>query len=66
MRSLIRRTLIGVDGPQEATVAAVNRRGRGLDVRVMGSALRGESDEATGVILTMEGVNNHGTEQPVG
>jgi two-component system CheB/CheR fusion protein len=66
LRSLIRRTLADEDGPQEATLAAVNRRGRGLDVRVMGSALRSGGDEATGVILTMEGVDDHGPARPVG
>ena len=57
LRSLIRRTLTGEDGPQETTVAAVNRRGRGIDVRVLGSALHGSSD-AAGIILTMEHVED--------
>ena len=62
LRSLIRRTLVGDDGPQEATVAAVNRRGRSIDVRVLSSVLRGAvarsgADDASGVILTMEDVD---------
>ena len=42
LRSLIRRTLADEDGSQEAIVDAVNRRGRTIDVRVLGSALRGD------------------------
>ncbi len=57
LRSLIRRTLAGEDGPQEATVAAVDRRGRSIDVRVLGSALHGGSGDAAGIILTMERVD---------
>jgi two-component system CheB/CheR fusion protein len=57
LRSLIRRTLAGEDGPHEAVVAAVNRRGRNLDVRVLSSALRSRTDDTTGVILTMEGLD---------
>jgi two-component system CheB/CheR fusion protein len=57
LRSLIRRILAGEDGPQDTTVAAVNRRGRRIAVRVLGSALRGRSDGAAGIILTMEGVD---------
>ena len=54
LRSLIRRTLAGEGGPQEATVDAVNRRGRSIEVRVLGSALTGVTDAAAGIILTME------------
>jgi two-component system CheB/CheR fusion protein len=56
LRSMIRRTLAGENGPHETTVAAVNRRGRGITVRVLASALRGESDGSAddGIILTME------------
>src|SRR3712207_5255370 len=46
LRSLIRGAF-GGDGPQEATVAAIDRRGRGIDVRVLGSALQSATD-ATG------------------
>jgi two-component system CheB/CheR fusion protein len=57
LRSLIRRTLAGEDGPQEATVAAVNRRGRSIEVRVLGSALTRGTQAAAGIILTMEHVD---------
>jgi two-component system, chemotaxis family, CheB/CheR fusion protein len=55
LRSIIRQTLAGEDGPQEVTVDAVNRRGRSIAVRVLASALRGNEDGTrTGIILTME------------
>ena len=57
LRSLIRHTLAGEDGPQETTVGAVDRRGRSIDVRVLGSALHGGHD-AAGIILTMERVED--------
>jgi two-component system CheB/CheR fusion protein len=61
LRSLIRRTLADEDGSQEATVAAVNRRGRSIEVRVLGSGLKAATGEVTGVILTMEGVEGPAT-----
>jgi two-component system CheB/CheR fusion protein len=57
LRPMIRRVLGGEDGSQEATLAAVNRRGRSIDVRVLCSALRDSTDEASGVILTMEEIS---------
>jgi two-component system, chemotaxis family, CheB/CheR fusion protein len=54
LRSLIRRGLADEDGPQEATVDAVNRRGRHIEVRVLGSALRNGGGDVAGIILTME------------
>jgi two-component system CheB/CheR fusion protein len=56
LRSLIRRTLAGEDGPQEVTVDAVNRRGRSIAVRVLASALHDGAEETAdgGIILTME------------
>jgi two-component system CheB/CheR fusion protein len=57
LRPLIRRTLAGEDGPHETTVAAVNRRGRGIGVRVMSSLLRASGDDSSGVILTMEEID---------
>jgi two-component system, chemotaxis family, CheB/CheR fusion protein len=56
LRSLIRRTLVGEDGPQEVTVDAVNRRGRRIAVRVLASVLRdtGDGSSDAGIILTME------------
>jgi two-component system CheB/CheR fusion protein len=61
LRSLIRRTLADEDGSQETTVAAVNRRGRSIEVRVLGSGLKTPTGEVTGVILTMEGVEGPAT-----
>jgi two-component system CheB/CheR fusion protein len=61
LRSLIRRTLADEDGSQEATVGAVNRRGRSIEVRVLGSGLKTAAGEVTGVILTMEGVEGPAT-----
>lgn len=54
LRPLIRRTLAGEGGPQELTVPAVNRRGRGIAVRVLASALRASGGTSAGIILTME------------
>lgn len=55
LRPLIRSTLAGEDGPQEMTVRAVNRRGRAISVRVLGSPLHeGTDSTAAGVVLTME------------
>jgi two-component system CheB/CheR fusion protein len=55
LRPLIRSTVAGEPGPHELTLPAVNRRGRPIAVRVLGSALRGAS-AATGLILIMEDV----------
>jgi two-component system, chemotaxis family, CheB/CheR fusion protein len=56
LRPLLRQAL-GGEGPQEMALSAVNRRGRSIEVRVLGSALRGHDDDApAGVILTMEDV----------
>ena len=54
LRPMIRRTLGGDDEFQEATLSAVNRRGRTIEVRVLSSPLRASTDGAAGVILTME------------
>lgn len=51
---MIRRALAGESGPHEVGVPAVNRRGRPIDLRVLGSALPGHDDRPTGVILLME------------
>jgi two-component system CheB/CheR fusion protein len=67
LRSLIGRTLTGEDGLQETVVAAVNRRGRTIDVRVLGSTLRGRTDGPAGIILTMESLDDRAAaERPVG
>jgi two-component system, chemotaxis family, CheB/CheR fusion protein len=54
VRPLVRSILAGEDGPNSATLAAVNRRGRAIEVRVAASPLRGETDAVVGAILTME------------
>jgi two-component system CheB/CheR fusion protein len=68
LRSLIRRTLAGESGPQEATVAAVNRRGRSIEVRVLGSALTRGTQDPAGIILTMEHVDGQSAadDRPLG
>jgi two-component system, chemotaxis family, CheB/CheR fusion protein len=54
LRPIIRALLAGEDESRGLTLAAVNRRGRSIDVRVLGSPLRRAEDNASGVILTME------------
>jgi two-component system CheB/CheR fusion protein len=54
LRPIIRGTLAGEVGPQEIVVKAVNRRGRTIAVRVLGSPLSGRGSGAAGVVLTME------------
>jgi len=54
VRPVVRGTLAGEDGPQEVTLAAVNRRGRTIEVRVVASPLRGDGGTVVGAILTME------------
>ncbi|GAA5116755.1 hypothetical protein [Pseudonocardia adelaidensis] len=51
---MIRRALGGEPGPQEPALPAVNRRGRGIGVRVLGSPLAGYDGRPGGVILMME------------
>ena len=60
LRSMIRRTLSGEEGPHEVTVDAVNRRGRSIGVRVLASALHSATDTEAdaGIILTMEEIGN--------
>ena len=55
LRPMIRRALTGDGEPQELGVVAVNRRGRTIGVRVLGSTLGSRDDAAAGVILMMEG-----------
>jgi two-component system CheB/CheR fusion protein len=57
LRPLIRRTLSGEDGPQEALLAAVNRRGRSIAIRVLSSPLQMGGAAVSGVILTMEEID---------
>jgi two-component system CheB/CheR fusion protein len=54
LRPMIRNTLGGDDGPQALALTAVNRRGRTIDVRVIGSPLLGQDHNAIGVLLVME------------
>jgi len=54
LRPLIRRTLTGDGGQHETLLPAVNRRGRPILVRVVGSALNGTNGVASGAILLME------------
>jgi len=55
LRPMIRQALAGNgEGTGELGVAAVNRRGRSIGVRVLGSALNGQDDTPAGVILMME------------
>jgi two-component system CheB/CheR fusion protein len=51
---MIHRALGGEPGPQELALPAVNRRGRTIGVRVLGSPLAGYDDRPGGVILMME------------
>jgi len=51
---MIRRALGGEPGPQELALPAVNRRGRTIGVRVLGSPLAGYDGRPGGVILMME------------
>jgi len=54
LRPLIRQVL-GTDGQtQEVRLAAVNRRGRKIDVRVVGTPLYRQGDGTTGAVLVME------------
>ena len=56
LRPMIRRTLAGELGPHEIAVPAVNRRGRTISVRILGTPLHDPAGAAaTGVILLMDG-----------
>jgi two-component system, chemotaxis family, CheB/CheR fusion protein len=56
LRPMIRGILSDGDHPAELSVAAVNRRGRAIDVRVWARALH-DTETTIGVIITMEGVD---------
>jgi two-component system CheB/CheR fusion protein len=60
LRPMIRHLLNADDGDRELRLGSVNRRGRQIDVRVVGAPLKRDGDGTTGVILVME------LEQPVG
>lgn len=51
---MVRQLFAPGDGNQEMNLASVNRRGRQIDVRVVGTPLRRTSENTTGVILVME------------
>ncbi len=51
---MVRQLFASGDGNQEMNLASVNRRGRQIDVRVVGTPLRRNSEDTTGVILVME------------
>jgi two-component system CheB/CheR fusion protein len=55
LRPMIRQTLTETTEVGELVLAAVNRRGRSIDVRVLASPLR-SADTTVGVIMTMEDV----------
>jgi two-component system, chemotaxis family, CheB/CheR fusion protein len=59
LRPMIRQTLAETADAGELVVAAVNRRGRSIDVRVLASPLR-SVDTTVGVIMTMEDVVHAG------
>jgi two-component system CheB/CheR fusion protein len=54
LRPMIREALAGEPRSHQLGVAAVNRRGRSIEVRVLGSALNGHDGSPAGVILMME------------
>ncbi|MCO1657011.1 CheR family methyltransferase [Pseudonocardia humida] len=57
LRPLIRSALADEPGQHELVVKAVNRRGRSIAVRVLGSPLGAREPGVAGVILTMEDVD---------
>jgi two-component system CheB/CheR fusion protein len=54
LRPMIRRVLAGASGTQEIRLRAVNRRGRTVEVQVIGAPLSRDGEDATGAILVME------------
>ncbi len=58
LRPLIRRVLAGDPDIQEIRLGAVNRRGRSVEVRVVGTPLSRHGDETTGAILVMDVINS--------
>jgi hypothetical protein len=51
---MIRRVLAGASGTQEIRLRAVNRRGRTVEVQIVGAPLSRDGEDATGAILVME------------
>jgi two-component system, chemotaxis family, CheB/CheR fusion protein len=56
-RPMIRRLLNGELGPQEVRLGAVNRRGRTIEIRVIGSPLTRDGEGTIGAILVMDPVD---------
>jgi PAS domain S-box-containing protein len=61
LRPLIRSALAGEASNQEVNLAAVNRRGRGIRVRVVCSPLAGSHERVEGAIIIME--LDHGSDR---
>jgi two-component system, chemotaxis family, CheB/CheR fusion protein len=60
LRPMIRRVLAGDTDPQEIRLKAFNRRGRDIEVRVVGTPLSRHDGAATGVILVMDPASDDG------
>ncbi|MEV6612015.1 CheR family methyltransferase [Kutzneria sp. NPDC051319] len=54
LRPLVRSALVETDPVDEVTIAAVNRRGRAVSMRVVASALRSRGGDTEGAILVLE------------
>ncbi len=54
LRPLVRSALVDADPAGEITIAAVNRRGRKVSVRVVASPLRARNGDTEGAILVLE------------
>jgi two-component system CheB/CheR fusion protein len=54
LRPLIRQVLAGESASHEVRLPAVNRRGRTVEVRVTGTPLSRDGEDATGAILVMD------------
>ncbi|OLB64432.1 MAG: chemotaxis protein CheR [Actinobacteria bacterium 13_2_20CM_2_72_6] len=57
LRPMIRQVLAGDSGTQEVHLLAVNRRGRTVEVRVVGAPLARDGGDAMGAILVMDAVD---------
>jgi two-component system CheB/CheR fusion protein len=60
LRPLVRRVLGGEEAPQDVRLAAINRRGRPLEVRVVCTALSANGHPVEGAILLMESAEPDG------
>jgi two-component system CheB/CheR fusion protein len=66
LRPLVRSALQDSGYREEIRLAGVNRRGRTIMVRVVGSSLRDRAGAATGVILVMEAMDGDGDHEQQG